>query len=862
MHSLRYDPTRLSNGSNQPHRNAPDIRDHETIRMIGRGAYGEVWMARSVTGALRAVKVVRREDYDYPESFEREFEAIKKYEPISRKHPGLVSVLQVGRNDEAGFYYYIMELADDLERGRDIDPATYRAHSLAAQMRRDGRISAEKCIEFGSNVAEGLDHLHRNKLIHRDVKPSNLIFTDGTCRLADIGLVALLGQHSFVGTEGFVAPEGPGTPAADIFSLGMVLYEAATGKDRLDFPDIPSSRETGEKLETWRRLNRVICRACAPKATDRYGSALEMSLDLHGKPLPSRKRIWYAAASATTAVVLAMGFGMWLAQQRRMSGLVSVHESVPMLTIKSLPEGAVVFSGEDKLGVTPLTLNPPEGVPVIYQLRMPGYKYVEVEHTAAEGKPVEFDLKLDPSRLPQPGERWANSIGMQFTPRQGGHISTQPVEMKFFRKFVEASGRTFEGKVVRFDNAQDKQTVYIVVVPPGDADAFRYWMTDQDRGAGHLSQEHRYELEPFYFVEHQNAGTEELPDGRDPESTAAEKDWQAFYLRVARQTYGSVTIRSKPDGMKVYQHEEFLGETPLTIERVKSGDAEYELRGEGFTDVVLEGDVKDGEILDLFANMEERTGVIFGNEWKNSLSMRFVPLGENSLIAIWETRRRDYLEFAKATNSRRPAALEDTGKSGTQPVVGVDRNEARAFCAWLTERDRAGGLIGPDDVYRLPTDEEWSRAVGLPLERGADPAERNGRIRGIYPWGFDWPPPDGVDNFADAAGAKHAGLDSVIPGYEDKAPSTTNVTSMMPNDRGITGLAGNVSEWVDTDFNKAAPGQENKTPPGTVRGGNWRSYSQEELLASTRTPVPPDTRRNTIGFRIVLAKKSATPAAP
>ena len=824
--------------------------------MIGRGAYGEVWMARGVTGALRAVKVVRREDYDHPESFEREFEAIKKYEPVSRKHPGLVPVLQVGRNDEGGFYYYIMELADDLERGRDIDPATYRAHSLQAQMRRDGRVSAEACIELGANVAEGLDHLHRHKLIHRDVKPSNLIFTEGSCKLADLGLVALLGQHSFVGTEGFVAPEGPGTAAADIFSLGMVLYEAATGKDRLDFPDIPSSRESGEKLEVWRRLNRVICRACAPKAKDRYASAMEMSLDLRGKPLPSRQRAWYWVAGAAAAVVLAIGFGMWLAQQRRLAGVLSVREAVPQLTIKSVPEGAVVFSGEDKLGVTPLKLDPPEGVPVIYQLRMPGFKYMEVEHTAVGGKPVEFDLKLEPSKLPQPGERWTNSVGMQFTPRQGGHISTQPVEMKFFRKFVEGSGRAFEGKVVRFDNTQDKQTVYIVVVPPGDADAFRYWMTDQDRSSGFLSQEHRYELEPFYFVEHQNTGADELPDGRDAESTAAEKNWQAFYLRVARQTYGSVTVRSIPEGMKVFQHEEFLGETPLTIERVKSGDAEYELRGEGFTDVVLEGDVHDGEILDLFANMETRKGVTFGREWKNSQGMRFVPLGDNSLIAIWETRRRDYMEFAKATSARRPPALDDAGKSATQPVTGVDRNEARAFCAWLTERERAAGLIAANDVYRLPTDEEWSRAVGLPLERGVDPADRNGRIRGIYPWGFDWPPPEHIDNFADVTGAKHAGLDNVIAGYDDKAAYTANVTSMMANDRGITGLAGNVSEWVDTDFNKPAAGQEGKSPLGTVRGGNWRSATPEELLASVRTPVPPETRRNTIGFRIVLAKKA------
>ncbi|HEY1048301.1 MAG TPA: protein kinase, partial [Prosthecobacter sp.] len=171
-------------------RTPPDIRDHETLRLIGRGAFGEVWLARSVTGVLRAVKVVWREDYDRPESFEREFEALKMFEPISRRHEGLVPILQVGRNSQEGFYYYVMELADDVETGRKIDADTYKPHTLGLQMKRETRVRAELCIDFGITIAEGLEYLHRNQLIHRDIKPSNLIFIDGKCRLADIGLVA------------------------------------------------------------------------------------------------------------------------------------------------------------------------------------------------------------------------------------------------------------------------------------------------------------------------------------------------------------------------------------------------------------------------------------------------------------------------------------------------------------------------------------------------------------------------------------------------------------------------------------------------------------------------------------------------
>ena len=84
-----------------------------------------------------------------------------------------------------------------------------------------------------------------------------------------------------------------------------------------------------------------------------------------------------------------------------------------------------------------------------------------------------------------------------------------------------------------------------------------------------------------------------------------------------------------------------------------------------------------------------------------------------------------------------------------------------------------------------------------------------------------------------------------------------SVATLMPNREGICGLAGNVSEWTDTDFEpvpKPKEGEKPKTPLGTVRGGNWRSSNQDELQASTRQPVPAETRRNSIGFRVVLAR--------
>src|SRR5437867_7315899 len=85
----------------------PCIPDHELVRCIGSGSYGEVWLARNVMGTYRAVKVVYRQTFSDERPYEREFHGMQKFEPVSRSHDGLVDILQVGRNDPAGYYYYV-----------------------------------------------------------------------------------------------------------------------------------------------------------------------------------------------------------------------------------------------------------------------------------------------------------------------------------------------------------------------------------------------------------------------------------------------------------------------------------------------------------------------------------------------------------------------------------------------------------------------------------------------------------------------------------------------------------------------------------------------------------------------------------
>ncbi|MFT4176223.1 MAG: protein kinase, partial [Luteolibacter sp.] len=264
-----------------PNRNRshPRIPDHEVLRKIGGGAYGEVWLARGVTGALRAVKVVWREDFEDERSFEREFQGILKFEPISRDHPGLVNILHVGRSpDGESFYYYVMELGDDMTAGQDINPIEYEPRTLRADHKQTHghRWDTNECLDVGLRLAEALGHLHEKGLTHRDIKPANIIFVNGRAKLADIGLVAPRGQRTFVGTEGFVPPEGPGSEQADVYSLGKVLYEIATGKDRLDFPTLPEDLPEGPERKRWVELNKIICEICDPRIS-MHGFAINIT---------------------------------------------------------------------------------------------------------------------------------------------------------------------------------------------------------------------------------------------------------------------------------------------------------------------------------------------------------------------------------------------------------------------------------------------------------------------------------------------------------------------------------------------------------------------------------------------------------
>jgi serine/threonine protein kinase len=303
------------------------IPDYELMGRIGSGAYGEVWLARgAATGVLRAIKIVRRETFTDDRPFNREFDGIKKFEDVSRSHPSQLAIFHVGRNEAAGCFYYVMELADpaapgddrlptaDRREARDTASTDYLPHTLRSDLEA-GRLPAARVLELGVALTEALAHLHSHDLVHRDIKPSNIIFVDGRPKLADIGLVTdASDQCSVVGTEGYIAPEGPGAPQADVFALGKVLYEALTGLDRRRYPEMPAASRDWPDRKLAFELNEILLKACAADARQRYASAEAMLADLRhlaeGRSVKQRRTwqqsrrlsLWFSAATAVVVV--------------------------------------------------------------------------------------------------------------------------------------------------------------------------------------------------------------------------------------------------------------------------------------------------------------------------------------------------------------------------------------------------------------------------------------------------------------------------------------------------------------------------------------------------------------------------------
>ncbi len=260
--------------------------------------------------------------------------------------------------------------------------------------------------------------------------------------------------------------------------------------------------------------------------------------------------------------------------------------------------------------------------------------------------------------------------------------------------------------------------------------------------------------------------------------------------------------------------------------------------------------------------------------WTNSLGMPFVPVkGTSVRFCVWETRVKDFEAFISATgrdmgnkmtcfnsdlkhdewegyNWKNPGYAQGPD----HPVVGVNWEDAVAFCKWLTEKERKEGVLAARQVYRLPSDSEWSAAVGLKAVSRDAPGDQEQETKGVYPWGTQWPPTKGAGNYADMTARAKYGPDEfkTIEGYDDGYAEAAPVGSFEPNPCGLYDMGGNVLEWCgywvssDTDEYRS------------LRGASWLQGDTDSLHSRYHIGQPPsrasspDCRSSYIGFRAVL----------
>ncbi len=337
------------------------LGNFEIVKLLGRGGMGEVWRARDSRlkreVAIKTLPSHFAADRDRIARFEREARAAS-----ALNHPNIVTVYDVGQAD--GVSFIVSELVE--------------GDTLAHVLER-GALPLRKLIEVGTQIADGLAAAHAAGVVHRDLKPGNVMLTSGgRVKILDFGLarqdhvrgpentaVKISMPGAILGTPGYMSPEQVLGEAAnaqsDLFSLGVILYEIASGEPAFgpgssievmhailkeDPPELPPSSPPA--------LDRIVRRCMEKQPAMRFQSAADLSFALASLSRsqaattpPARKRLTWSLWTAVTVVCLALGTGgiaWWL----------RAHSDLP----STLPDATLLRLTEDGGLATDAAISP------------------------------------------------------------------------------------------------------------------------------------------------------------------------------------------------------------------------------------------------------------------------------------------------------------------------------------------------------------------------------------------------------------------------------------------------------------------------------------------------------------------------
>ena len=254
---------------------------YEILEKLGGGGMAIVYKGRDTfLNRYVTIKIMRPEftsDEDFIRRFKREAQAV-----ASLSHPNIVNIHDVGQEEDV--HYLVMEYV--------------QGDNLKNVIRKNGVLTPEQAVRFAIQVCEALEHAHENHIVHRDVKPQNILITDGgRAKLTDFGIAleantsTITRTDTVVGSVHYLSPEQARgeipTPQSDIYAVGILLYEMLTGQQPYsgDSPVAVAIKHIQETPQPVHEVNQdvpvalatIVMRAMEKKPEDRYKSAGELA---------------------------------------------------------------------------------------------------------------------------------------------------------------------------------------------------------------------------------------------------------------------------------------------------------------------------------------------------------------------------------------------------------------------------------------------------------------------------------------------------------------------------------------------------------------------------------------------------------
>ena len=793
----------------QPNRGMVIDKKYRLEDKLGEGGMGSVFRARRLfIDDFVAIKFVRPEVLTNPEFRERFYQEARVAARI--KHPNVVTVYDFGETPDS-MLYLVMELLEGM--------------SLGELLKKKGMLASDQMIELGLQIGEALHCMHENNVIHRDLKPDNImLIPDGRggerVKLVDFGVAKILEAdarltryQARIGSPVYCSPEQylgqPVDHRTDLYGLGIIFYECLSGR-------VPFNAHNETELRA------AILHKMPPRLDSKAKQVSGHLADLVQ---------WLLAKDPNDRPPHAAEVNKWLNNLRH-----GQRPSPSSPAMASSPLSARAAANTKNFTPNDVAFNE-KFVPANGAAAKPATKK---EKFAASRQPAGAE-RQKPRRL---GSRYLGAV-VALSLLAASLAMWKVPQFAIARKYFTAGWQELTLQIKNFPapwktigensrSASQRKSAPSIPSRPLQTESSVLPPTAVNSPAALANAE---------TTPKSNAS----PETRDLAKSAGIKTGSRSEAGNNKETE---TRRNNVERRAAQKQNKFVADNNSRATVAPPARVETKPLAAKILSAPPAGMV-------LIRSAEFKRGDLFGDGNPNEKPTHLVRV-EDFCIGAHEVTNREYLVFVKDTGGNFPEWMNPNSKYHYQigsdpfykklgpalynldhPVVGVSWQDAIMYCAWLS-------LKGPDQ-YRLPTEAEWELAA-----RGG-----NNTIK--YSWGNGAPLAARGGNVGDEA------LKKVFPdwpviwrAYNDNYAFTAPVGKFGANKLGVVDMTGNIAEWCSdwyegSYYQKQVWDRPSGPAQGTekvIRGGSWNDTPAKLRIAHRRS-APPTFRSNNLGFRVV-----------